>query len=225
MLQWSELTERDSVLDVACGRGELAIRISKDVRAICGADLSMTVIRNGKTLADREGVDVLFVVSDAHHLPFQNECFDKILCSSSLEYFDALLALREMRRVLRQNGRVVLTADSNTFFLEQWIREEFKKKNNNAAQFYSTSSLTKKFQEAGFAILQIQYMLNSRVSDFFYRLGILRGWDGYLWSIASIMVYYPCLISDSMTGSSDRGHTVIVQAMKAGNDSDSWLSN
>jgi SAM-dependent methyltransferase len=211
MLQWSEFGAEDSVLDVACGQGGLAIQVSKGEMLVCGVDLNMNALRRGRTHAERERVKVSFVACDAHCLPLRSGSLDKLFCSSSLEYFDDSRFLREARRVLKQNGRFVLTADSDTYPLGDVLREEFERK-NGVFRFYSVQSLTLKFQEAGFVVLRAQYLLNSRVSDFFYRLGIVCEWKDLLWSITSMLVYYPCLISDSIIGDRNRGHTVIIQA-------------
>jgi SAM-dependent methyltransferase len=54
-----------------------------------------------------EGVDV---VADAHNLPFRDGEFDTILCSEVLEHLHTpATAIGEMRRVLKQNGTLILT--------------------------------------------------------------------------------------------------------------------
>ncbi len=50
------------------------------------------------------------IVADAHTLPVPDESFDMIVCSEVLEHlYDPARAVREMHRVLRPGGTVVLT--------------------------------------------------------------------------------------------------------------------
>ena len=54
-----------------------------------------------------DGVDVLL---DAHYLPFPNECFDIILMTEVLEHLHhPQLALKEISRILKPNGSLVIT--------------------------------------------------------------------------------------------------------------------
>ena len=50
------------------------------------------------------------VVGDAHHLPFQDGEFERILCTEVLEHLlDPAKAIAEMRRVLQPGGMLILT--------------------------------------------------------------------------------------------------------------------
>ena len=50
------------------------------------------------------------VVGDAHNLPFEEDKFDIILCIEALEHFhNPIVAISEMRRVLKNNGLLILS--------------------------------------------------------------------------------------------------------------------
>jgi SAM-dependent methyltransferase len=213
MLQWLVVSGSDSILDVGCGRGDLAIRMSKTGALVNGSDVSFQALRDGSAMAERQHGKVQFTRSDGNNLPYRAYSFDKIVCSSSLEYFDDLTLLREMRRVLKPDGKVVLTADSNAYHLSRSLEKEFERK-IGVFRFYSVASLTERFQEAGFTVLRAEYLFNSRASDFIYRLGIRLTWRGLLWTITSLLVYFPCAISDFILGDPERGHTVIIEAAR-----------
>lgn len=69
----------------------------------CGRD-----VRRGWVNLDRAplpGVDVVHDL-DAGPLPFENDCFDEVLCRDVLEHVDLLAAMRELHRVLRPGGRL-----------------------------------------------------------------------------------------------------------------------
>lgn len=66
---------------------------------------------------DRRGVRAPHVQADALALPFSGLSFDTVICLEVLEYVVRPLdALREMHRVLRPRGRIVLS----TPFLHRW---------------------------------------------------------------------------------------------------------
>jgi len=63
--------------------------------------------RIGFDIKSGPGIDV---VGDAHHLPFENEKFDVILCTEVLEHLHSPeIAISEMERVLKKGGKLILT--------------------------------------------------------------------------------------------------------------------
>ena len=100
----------DRVLDVACGRGESARVLAEHFGCrIVGIDYSRRNIYRARELTEDVGLSsrVQFVQGDAERLPFANESFDVVTCECSLSIFpNLLLALTEMKRVLRPGGRL-----------------------------------------------------------------------------------------------------------------------
>ncbi|MCX8187623.1 MAG: methyltransferase domain-containing protein [Nitrososphaeria archaeon] len=108
------LKPEDRVLDLCCGHGrhslELARRGFKNVE---GLDISHYLIRRAKAQAKKEMLQVKFRVGDARRLPYPADSFDVvILMGNSFGYFDNisddLRVLREIRRVLRPWGKVLI---------------------------------------------------------------------------------------------------------------------
>lgn len=93
----------ESLLDLACGAGHLALDGATrfQCRAI-GVDVSEGMLQQAR----RKGVSVDFLQGDAEHLPFAAETFDLAASGLGLMYFpDTARALAEIRRVLRPGGR------------------------------------------------------------------------------------------------------------------------
>lgn len=64
---------------------------------------------------NRVGVDIIYgkgvdIIADAHNLPFPDEAFGQIICSEVLEHLsEPTIAVKEMARVLVEEGRLILT--------------------------------------------------------------------------------------------------------------------
>lgn len=99
------------LLDVASGTGALVERLLAPAfppMHINGVDLSAQMLRQARRKYGA-APDVRFVKGAADALPFADVSFDAVVTVSSFHYFprpDA--ALREMRRVLRPGGRLLL---------------------------------------------------------------------------------------------------------------------
>jgi ubiquinone/menaquinone biosynthesis C-methylase UbiE len=104
--------EGDSVLDVACGTGvvtRLAAQYVGTRGKVIGLDLNPGMIEVARSLPVPAGTSVDWEVGDAIKLPFPNATFDIVFCQGGLQFVpDRLVALREMYRVLRPDGRLAL---------------------------------------------------------------------------------------------------------------------
>ena len=104
-----------AVLDVGCGTGatlEALVHAHSDVHA-WGIDLSPEMIaKAGERLrhdGERAGGPVDLRVADAERLPLTDEAVDLVVCVDSLHHYpDPAAALREMRRVTRPGGGLVI---------------------------------------------------------------------------------------------------------------------
>lgn len=105
-------TAGERVLDVGAGTGLLALAVAPSVAHVTAVDSSPAVCRmleaNSKDLA-LTNVDA--VVADARALPLPDASIDLALSNYCLHHIsdaDKVVALRELARVLRPGGRLVL---------------------------------------------------------------------------------------------------------------------
>lgn len=101
------------VLDVACGTGLVSFAAARNVGptgSVVGVDISGQMVEiaacRARELAE---TNTRFARMDAENLALPDASFDVVLCALGLMYLpDPEQALREMRRVLRPGGRIVL---------------------------------------------------------------------------------------------------------------------
>lgn len=109
----AELAPGDSALDVCCGTGdltlELAERVSPDGYAI-GCDFSEPMLDLAREKAAKRGaIGTRFEWADALQLPYDTGRFDAVTVGFGVRNFaDRDQGLREMSRVLRPGGRLVV---------------------------------------------------------------------------------------------------------------------
>jgi ubiquinone/menaquinone biosynthesis C-methylase UbiE len=114
MLDLAKVRAGESVLDVGCGTGTLAIAAKRrvgDVAAVHGIDASPEMIARARKKAGRAGVSVAFDVARAESLPFDDATFDVVLSTVMLHHLRRAAreqCLREIRRVLKPGGRVLV---------------------------------------------------------------------------------------------------------------------
>jgi ubiquinone/menaquinone biosynthesis C-methylase UbiE len=103
----------ESVLDVGCGTGSLAIAAKRRVGpsgAVQGIDASPEMIARATKKASRAGVDVTFTTGVVEGLPFVDGEFDAVLSTLMLHHLPREArqqCTREMRRVLKPGGRAL----------------------------------------------------------------------------------------------------------------------
>ena len=212
MFEGLDLKEGEKILDVACGVGVLSLKIAEKGCKVYGIDKSEDVIDHAKRRSERERIPCEFEVGDAEDLPYPNGYFDKVVCSSSLEHFkEGIKALKEMNRVLKQKGSVVLTTDSFAYPINDELKE-MHRKIAYIANYYTQEKLKERFEAAGFEMRRGEYLLNSRITSFFVNhLFIKMRLSGILRMMISFLVYPLCLVSDKLFGEKDKGYTLIAE--------------
>jgi len=103
---------RNKVLDIGCGPGEMIVDLLKRGYKVCGADISMEMLNIArKNIRTQNLVNShQLVQSSIEYLPFRDSSFDAVICAGVIEYLDADdRALKELNRVLKPSGILIIT--------------------------------------------------------------------------------------------------------------------
>jgi SAM-dependent methyltransferase len=105
------------ILDAACGNGRYSkflLRRADADAVLTGFDLSPAMLRRARTRLHSDRVT--FAVADLTRLPYANACFDAVVCGWVLEHLpDPRSGLRELARVMKPGGRLLLMCTEDTF--------------------------------------------------------------------------------------------------------------
>lgn len=100
------------ILDVATGTADLAIKAIKiGPKKIVGIDISRNMLEIGKDKIQNKGLSetIELIQADSENIPFQEGEFDVAMVAFGVRNFaDPLRGLQEMRRVLRNDGMILV---------------------------------------------------------------------------------------------------------------------
>ncbi len=153
----------DRILDVGCGTGALlhALSVSASLATACltGIDPSPEML---EVALIKLGPSVRLVQGSAEDLPFRDGTFDIVVSTSVFHYLRRpQQALREIGRVLRPSGRVVITDWCDDFLACRVCDGILRLFNRAHLHAYSRRALVRVLHDTGFeAIESERYKIN-----------------------------------------------------------------
>jgi len=128
------------VLDVGCGTGYHMDHLGLEIKGIDISDEMLTIAR-------KSGFDVR--KASAEHLPFKDNSFNSIFCFFAVfNMVNSIQAVKEMARVLKPGGRVLLSLSS--YHDKKSFR--ISKQRVDLKRLFSKDDLVKLFNRNGFRL-------------------------------------------------------------------------
>lgn len=156
---------KTDAFDEACGRGQLSAGLGDDVVLV---DVAPKILAH----ATRTRADAVPCVADVRCLPFRTGAFDLILSTSTLDHFEAGAeidaALVELRRILGDRGRLLLTLDNprNPILRVRQLVHGFTGKVAGLIPFRMGHTLSRRalvdaLERAGFIVSESGYLVHA----------------------------------------------------------------
>jgi ubiquinone/menaquinone biosynthesis C-methylase UbiE len=131
LIDAASLRPGEAVLDVACGTGIVARIAAHRVGptgTVAGLDVNAGMLEVARSASDSAGIP--WHEASAEAMPLPDESFDVVACQLGLQFFaDKAGALREMHRVLKPGGRLLINVPGPTpdvfAILEQALTRHF----------------------------------------------------------------------------------------------------
>jgi 2-polyprenyl-3-methyl-5-hydroxy-6-metoxy-1,4-benzoquinol methylase len=140
-----ELLPVDAYLDAGCGDGRFlaALPALGSVPArVVGVDIADSILGTARRAAAAAGVDAELVRGNLERLPLGDAEFDLVVSIQVLEHLlDPAAGLRELARVLRPGGKLLLSTDNRTRRITQtlngprWLVASLLGKRNSREKF------------------------------------------------------------------------------------------
>ena len=110
IVQWAEAGPNDIVLDVACGPGLLACAFARVAQHATGVDMTPAMLEQARKTQQEQGLKNLsWQPGDVYSLPFPAAQFSIVSSRFAFHHLqDPMAALKEMKRVCRPGGRIVV---------------------------------------------------------------------------------------------------------------------
>nr|QNO50707.1 2-methoxy-6-polyprenyl-1,4-benzoquinol methylase, mitochondrial [Methanosarcinales archaeon ANME-2c ERB4] len=183
MAKLAGLDGGSTVLEVGCGTGIYTVHWIKSTKKLYGLDISRgMLVRLREKIEKTEKIDsddLFLIEGDSERMPFRNRRFDAVMSVNTVEHLDDVpAALREMRRVCRDGGKIVVSVPNGNFSAKyraklmqtiEWIatrlvrgyaRPEPARSHGDdfTHQDISMDDLTGAFAEAGIRVAQNGFM-------------------------------------------------------------------
>jgi len=122
--RWADVTNSHRILKTdlfaeAFGQEQFLFDMAQTNSSVVAIDISRQIVALAKNQARQHNVDASrYICCDVRHLPIQSNCIDLIISDSTLDHFpsevDIVTALKELARVLRIGGTIILSIDNKS---------------------------------------------------------------------------------------------------------------
>jgi ubiquinone/menaquinone biosynthesis C-methylase UbiE len=172
IVQWAGTGPEDTVLDVACGPGLLACAFAKVAKHATGIDMTPAMLEQARKAQQEQGLkNVSWQPGDVYSLPFPPEQFSIVSSRFVFHHLqDPLAALREMRRVCKLGGKVVVADMAPQPEKAAALNAAELLRDPSHVRAMTTDELRGLFEQAGFGNPQVfSYRMGGELEDLMSR--------------------------------------------------------
>ncbi len=148
---------KTDLIEEALRQDHVLFWLSENNNEVFGMDISLRMACYAKARSGIFNSQLDFTAADVRYLPFKNNSFDLIISSSTCDHFPEIdSALKELYRVLKPNGTLIITLHNKLDFTF-WLYIILKKILNVFPELhfeccYTLRDMQKKLKESGFIV-------------------------------------------------------------------------
>ena len=148
----SNVSKKDTVLDVACGSGLVSCELASVVHHVTGIDITPAMIEQANLLRQEKNLcNIKYEIGDVTHLPYGDESFSIVITRYSFHHLvDPHSVLSEMKRVCIPKGRVVVIDATPAYDMYNYVE---KLRDPSHVKALTFAELLEMFKEIGLTII------------------------------------------------------------------------
>ncbi|MBU1864578.1 MAG: class I SAM-dependent methyltransferase [Candidatus Omnitrophica bacterium] len=169
--EWTDDLEHKKILktdlnEEAYGADEILFSFFNDMSQVFALDISKEIVKKAYERQIDKHSNHHYINADVRDLPFQNNAFDLILSTSTLDHFifvnDFKQSLVELKRILKPKGQMII-ALNNAYNLNFYLMLKIQRilgLKSYPVQFYSLKTLQRICAEVGLFMQAADYIVH-----------------------------------------------------------------
>lgn len=150
-----QLVKPERILDLGCGGGWLSKVLSSYHYEVVGIDISVHLIKHARKVVPNP----IFVLGDSSNLPFREGTFDAVVGIAVLHHVDVKMSLKEIKRVLKNGGTLMLLEPNKLNPLSAFGRKLFPMETHTKGEEpFTPTQLMSYLERQGFKISLIRFL-------------------------------------------------------------------
>ncbi|HPO90819.1 MAG TPA: class I SAM-dependent methyltransferase [Victivallales bacterium] len=208
--KYLRISQNDVAIDIACGIGLFTNYLFSKCKNAVGLDISLNNIKIAQHFRQN---NIFFLQADAENIPHPDKVFDILISICALEHFsNPDRAIREFYRILKPQGKILLTVDSlNNIKSQEFIN--FHKKYCSVCNYFSENSIKQLLEKNGFDVIVVKSLLRSEISIILCIFAFKIMNSPIIFNLFSILAYPITFIADLFSFSKS-GITIGIYAKK-----------
>lgn len=129
-LQALGFTNKESVLDIACGMGQWSMALAGLNKSVFGLDINVGRLLFAQRLAGSMGyTNTQFAYGSMERLEVPSQSYEAVFCYGAFMFSDMEKTISEFSRVLKNGGRVYLNANTTGWYIHLFLDRGLKARN------------------------------------------------------------------------------------------------